>query len=285
MNDPIIVEQFIEAPPEKVWQAITNKEQMKEWYFDIADFELKEGAIFNFYESEKKEYHHRGKILEIIPNQKFKHTWTHPSHSKGSSYLTWELIPEGTGTRVKLTHEGLENFADGGPAFAPENFAMGWDAIVHSSLKNYLYGVRKKTYNIAINAIAEKVWNALFEPENFKNWTSVFAEGSYYSGEMKQGGRIHFLMPNGSGMYADVPFFQPHSVAIFKHIGEVKNFEEQPLEGRMAQLTGAFEQYHLSEENGVTTLKAEVDTAPEYAAHFDEAFLKGLEKVKKIAEK
>lgn len=284
MSNPIRVEQFIQAPPEKVWQALTDKNQMKEWYFDIADFELKEGAVFNFYEGEKKEYHHRGTVLEVVPNRKFKHTWTHPSHSKGSSDLTWELIPEGEGTRVKLTHEGLENFADAGPAFARENYAMGWDAIVHSNLKNYLYGVRKKTYHITINAPAEKVWNALFDPEKFKEWTSPFAEGSYYTGEMKQGGRVHFLMPDGSGMYADVPYFQPHSLAIFKHIGEVKNFEEQPLEGRMALLTGTFEQYHLSEENGKTHLKAEVDASPEYFSFFDEAFPKAFENLKRIVE-
>ncbi|HEY9362830.1 MAG TPA: SRPBCC domain-containing protein, partial [Chitinophagaceae bacterium] len=47
MSNPIIVEQFIEASPEKVWQALTDKEQMKEWYFDMADFELEEGAVFN----------------------------------------------------------------------------------------------------------------------------------------------------------------------------------------------------------------------------------------------
>jgi uncharacterized protein YndB with AHSA1/START domain len=284
MSNPIIVEQFIEASPEKVWQALTNKQLMKEWYFDIADFELKEGAVFNFYESEKKEYHHRGTVLEVIPNRKLKHTWTHPGHSKGSSVLTWELIPESEGTKVRLTHEGLENFADAGPAFARENYVMGWDAIVHSNLKNYLYGVRKKIYHITIQAPAEKVWNALFDPENYKKWTGAFGEGSYYSGEMKQGGRIHFLMPDGSGMYADVPFFQPHSLAVFKIIGQVKNFEEQPLEGRTAQLTGGFEQYHLSEENGETHLKAEVDTAPEFVWFFDEAFPKALENLKEIAE-
>ena len=70
----------------KVWQALTDKNQMKEWYFDIPDFELKTGAVFNFYEpGEAKQFHHRCRILEIVPEKKFSHTWTHPGLSKGES--------------------------------------------------------------------------------------------------------------------------------------------------------------------------------------------------------
>ena len=46
----IIVEELYQAPLEKVWNALTDKDQMKQWYFDIPDFRLEEGAVFNFYE-------------------------------------------------------------------------------------------------------------------------------------------------------------------------------------------------------------------------------------------
>lgn len=134
----IIRTEVYNAPVDKVWKALTDKEQMKQWYFDISDFELKEGNTFNFYESDKKEYHHRAVIKKIIPYKKIQHTWTHPSHSKGESMLTWELFPEGNTTRVKLTHEGLENFIDGGEAFAAENYVAGWKDIMDKSLRNFL---------------------------------------------------------------------------------------------------------------------------------------------------
>ncbi len=36
----IIVEELYQAPLEKVWHALTDKDQMKQWYFDIPDFRL-----------------------------------------------------------------------------------------------------------------------------------------------------------------------------------------------------------------------------------------------------
>lgn len=139
MNVPIIVEECFHVSPEKIWQAITDKGQMKQWYFDIPDFELRLSATFNFYEpGDAKKYHHRCMIKEIIPNRKFQHTWTHPSHSKGESLLTWEIAPIGRYTLVKLIHLGVENFAEAGSDFSRENYVAGWKEIVGKSLKEFL---------------------------------------------------------------------------------------------------------------------------------------------------
>jgi len=92
MSNPIIIEQSIPASTEKVWKAITDREEMKAWYFDIADFELKKGKFFNFYEpGNEKKYRHQAEILEIIPRQKLKHTWTYPEFSDQETMVTWEL--------------------------------------------------------------------------------------------------------------------------------------------------------------------------------------------------
>ena len=67
----------------------------------------------------------------------------------------------------------------------------------------------KANYEIEIDATAEKVWNSLLEPENYKKWTAVFCADSYFTGELKSGGRVHFLTPDGNGMYSDVVFYTP----------------------------------------------------------------------------
>ena len=41
MNRPIIVEETYNFTHELVWEALTIKSKMKEWYFNIEDFELK----------------------------------------------------------------------------------------------------------------------------------------------------------------------------------------------------------------------------------------------------
>ncbi|MES2836950.1 MAG: SRPBCC family protein [Bacteroidota bacterium] len=275
---------IIKAPATKIWAALTEIQQMKEWYFDIPDFVLEVGKTFNFYESDKKEYHHRCVIKEIETNKKFSHTWTHPSHSKGESIVTWHLQEENNQTKVTLTHQGIENFADGGAAFAPENYKMGWDGFM-SILKNYINGLKKIKYTTTINASPEKVWNTLFNDETYRQWTSAFTEGSHYKGDLKQGGRIHFLSPSGGGLYSNVFFLVPNKNVMFQHIGEIKNFEEQAIDDEAEKWTGCFENYTLKQNGNEILLEVEIDMSPENIEHMNDIFPKALANVKAIAEK
>lgn len=275
---------LIKEPARKVWLALTEKDQLKEWYFDIPDFELKEGATFNFYEpGGENKFHHRCTIIEIIPHEKFSHTWTHPGRSKGESIVTWFLSERNGETEVTLQHMGVENFADAGPEFAPENYQMGWDGFM-SILKNYVYGIRKHSFAIDINASAEKVWNVLLQDETYRQWTRVFCEGSYYKGELKAGGRVHFLTPAGNGMYSDIIFCTPPANILFQHIGEVADFVEQPINEITERWTGSFENYSLKNKGQITTLIAEIDLAPGHVDFFKEVFPAGLKKIKELAE-
>ncbi|MDR6920066.1 MULTISPECIES: SRPBCC domain-containing protein [Chryseobacterium] len=139
MDTPITVQYTINAPVQKVWKALTDKEEMKNWYFDIQDFEPEVGKEFNFFEpGEEKKYHHHGRILELIPEQRLKHTWSYPDFSKAETTVTWNLQPKGEETLVTLTHENIENFNELGEGFSRENFIQGWNAIIGQSLKLYL---------------------------------------------------------------------------------------------------------------------------------------------------
>ncbi|MCS4300824.1 SRPBCC domain-containing protein [Chryseobacterium sp. BIGb0232] len=139
MNTPITVQYKINVPIEKVWTALTDKNEMKSWYFDIQDFEPELGNVFNFYEpGGENKYHHQGEILEIISHKKLKHTWAYPDFSDQKTTVIWELQSEDNGTLVTLTHEGIENFKDLGEGFSRKNFTGGWNAILGQSLKEYL---------------------------------------------------------------------------------------------------------------------------------------------------
>lgn len=120
-----------------VWEALTNKEQFKKWYFDIPDFVLSKGCTFHFYEpGDQQQYRHVCTILDIVPYQKFVHTWTHPDLSKGVTIVSWSLQENAGLTTVTLHHEGLENIQDAGPAFDPKNYQIGWDQILHNLKKS-----------------------------------------------------------------------------------------------------------------------------------------------------
>ena len=45
---PLILERTYNAPIEKVWKAITDKDQMKEWYFELDEFKAEKGFKFQF---------------------------------------------------------------------------------------------------------------------------------------------------------------------------------------------------------------------------------------------
>ena len=57
--EPVIKEVTIDAPVDRVWKAITDKEDMKQWYFDLENFEPKPGFKFQFYGgTEEHQYLH-----------------------------------------------------------------------------------------------------------------------------------------------------------------------------------------------------------------------------------
>ena len=135
---PIIVERTYQAPVKAVWEALTDKAKMKQWYFDVSDFKAEPGFEFEFTGGTKEHsYLHKCVITEVILFKKLAHTWRYDGF-EGSSVVTWELFDEGDNTRVKLTHTGLETFGADNPDFARHNFEAGWDYIVNTGLKTFV---------------------------------------------------------------------------------------------------------------------------------------------------
>ena len=138
-NKPLIIEQEFDAPIALVWRAITEKELMKKWYFDVSDFKPEVGYKFQFEGGGKEDkdtrYIHLCKVLEVIPHKKLKYSWRYEGHT-GLSFVTFELSSIGEKTRVKLIHEGLETFTN--PDFIRDNFVGGWRYLIQVSLKEFL---------------------------------------------------------------------------------------------------------------------------------------------------
>ncbi len=136
---PFVIEQTYDAPVGKVWKALTDKSQMKQWYFDVSDFKPQVGFEFSFEGgTPEKSYTHLCKVLEVIPEKKLVYTWSYQGYP-GLSTLTFELFSENEKTRLKLTHSGLETFpAETNPDFAKKNFEMGWTEITSKMLRSFV---------------------------------------------------------------------------------------------------------------------------------------------------
>ena len=137
-NDPVVKEILLDAPVEKVWKAITDRKEMKEWYFDVSDFKAEKGFEFSFEGRKDDEiFLHLCKITEVIMHKKLAYTWRYPN-LPGITTVSFELFPQGDKTRLKLTHEGIESLASGGPDYQKESFIAGWNEIIGKSLPGYL---------------------------------------------------------------------------------------------------------------------------------------------------
>lgn len=137
--EPVIKEVLLNAPVFKVWKAVTGKNEMKQWYFDLAEFKAEAGFQFQFYGGdEKKQWLHLCKITEVVKEKKLTYSWKYDGY-EGISYVTFELFPEGNGTRLKLTHTGLESFpGDVVPELRRENFDAGWTSLIETSIKEFV---------------------------------------------------------------------------------------------------------------------------------------------------
>jgi len=137
-NTPVVLERTFDAPVQKVWKALTHKDQMKEWYFDLPEFRAEVGFEFEFTASkDDKKYRHLCEVTEVITGRKLTYSWRYDGY-EGNSFVTFELFAEGYKTRLKLTHKGLETFPKSNPDLARENFVQGWTEIIGSSLNNFL---------------------------------------------------------------------------------------------------------------------------------------------------
>ena len=143
LTEGVVVERTFNAPVAKVWRALIDVEEMRQWYFDLKEFKPEVGFEFEFVvEHEGTTYHHLCRVTEVIPQQKIAYTWRYKGEP-GDSLVTFELFDVGDKTRVKLTHTGIETFPKT-LAYARKNFEAGWTAIIGSELKQFVEKTGKK---------------------------------------------------------------------------------------------------------------------------------------------
>ena len=138
-KEPFVIERIFDAPAAKVWKAITNNDDMRQWYFNLAEFKPEVGFRFSFtgQGNDGVKYVHLCEIMEVVAEKKLAYSWRYENY-EGNSLVTFELFVEGNKTRLKLTHAGIETFAANGKDFQKESFAQGWNFIIGKSLQDYL---------------------------------------------------------------------------------------------------------------------------------------------------
>lgn len=145
-QDTVIAEIFIAAPPERVFQAITDPAQLSQWWGQSTVYRIVERTAdlrvggrwwCAGLGADGTRFTVDGECLEIDPPRRLVHTWI-PSYRDGlKTVVSWELEPEtvhglhpsgprkaGTGTRVRLRHKGFA-----GDAKALTGHSDGWKRV------------------------------------------------------------------------------------------------------------------------------------------------------------
>jgi uncharacterized protein YndB with AHSA1/START domain len=130
----LVIERVFQAPVATVWEALTTAEGITQWFVELKEFKAEPGYEFQWSCQHKAiAYIHLCRITTVVPRQKLAYTWRYDGYA-GESLVSIELFTEGHGTRLKLTHSGLDTFP-AIPDFARENFLMGWTKIIGENLK------------------------------------------------------------------------------------------------------------------------------------------------------
>lgn len=278
-TQPIIIERILDAPLEKVWKAMTDNQQIRQWYFHLEDFKAERGFEFRFeVEHEGNKWKHICKVQEVLPYKKLSYTWRYDGYD-GESLVSWELLPEGDQTRLKLTHSGTETFPEGIEAFAKQNFEAGWNAITGETLPGFVETAHINNV-FEVNAPVSKIWKLFTDDNEIRKWATAFSEGTYSKSDWKNGSNVEWRgAGNELGARGKV-VEREENVKI--RISYYDNPEPVPGE----QLGDYAESYAFADKNGVTTVTA--DSGPlqlKYVKQHTPMWEKAISLIKDLAEK
>ncbi|MHA6246554.1 SRPBCC family protein [Pontibacter sp. CAU 1760] len=138
-DSPIIVAQTYQATREQVWKAITEPEQMRQWFFQaIPDFKPEVGFETEFeVQAESRSFPHQWRVTEVEPLHKLVYNWRYEGYS-GDSYVVFELFEKGLQTQLRLTAVTTADFPEDIPEFRRESCIGGWEYFIQEGLYDYL---------------------------------------------------------------------------------------------------------------------------------------------------
>jgi hypothetical protein len=163
---------------------------------------------------------------------------------------------------------------------------VGYIKIKHSITTGKMRKIMEKlNFSRSIDAPREKVWQVLWDDSSYREWTSVFSNGSYAETEdWAEGSTVRFLDSSGQGMVSTVVANNPFKFMSFRHLGMVKDGVEDTDSDQVKAWAGAMENYTLDQSNGTTNLVIDIDITPEYKEYFDRTWPQALDKIKTLSE-
>lgn len=114
-------ELFINASPERVFRALTDKEELEHWFLRKAEIDLRPGGQLRF--EWRPGVFNYGKILVLEPPHRLSYTWE--VQTPDVTVVTFELVAQNDGTLLRVTNAGYREGEDWDSYYNLRN--NGWD--------------------------------------------------------------------------------------------------------------------------------------------------------------
>lgn len=141
-QDSVVCEIEVAAPPERVFQALIDAQQLAKWWGEEPAVNLKswemDPRVGGKWRMESSgcdglsvngitEFEAHGEILELSAPRLLVYTWIANWHANPSlaTVVTWELAPVGNGTKVRVTHSGLAE-----EPVCRRDYSGGWPGVL-----------------------------------------------------------------------------------------------------------------------------------------------------------
>jgi len=137
--EPIIVSQEFSHSIQKVWNAISQLGQMKQWFFEeIPSFEAREGFHTAFVvRANDRIFTHQWVLIEVIEQQRITYHWSYKEYT-GQGTVVFELHRLTDGCVLTVTSHDMESFPQEIPEFSRESCKGGWNYFIKQRLPDYL---------------------------------------------------------------------------------------------------------------------------------------------------
>ena len=138
-GDPVVSEAVFQAPPERVFRAWTDPEEIRSWFghepfcLENVELDLRPGGKWLFAFKGPSFRAVCGEYLEVLPNTLLVFTWRHEEAQESGavevspkSKVTVRFASDGAGTILTITHEDIADDS------ARRNVSQGWGRALQS---------------------------------------------------------------------------------------------------------------------------------------------------------
>lgn len=151
--------------------------------------------------------------------------------------------------------------------------------------------MKKIQFTVSINAPAKEVYDVMLGISNkstYEQWTALFNPTSTYEGSWNKGSKMLFVgtddQGNKGGMVSEIADNIPGRFVSIRHYGMLQGNAEITDGPDVAKWANGFENYTFEENNGVTRVTVDLDTAEDYEDYMNQHYPKALDTLKEICE-